>query len=817
MPDPRSSATGHNSNSPPPAPQRSLPWEPRLAAQHLTLGAAPGRGPAGHIWPARAESCSLFFSTGFCRTACLSHGRGARPARRPSGHQPLRYSRRHWPPLLLTHLLVPYLAVRSVGRGFGLPSAFLRRSVTARSLTPRSLARAFSYAKLTVVAACLHHSRSRPAMPTTVNEPSDSTTPPGFGRPPLPLPPPYPSTRPLSPAGIPASSSLRPPAPAGFAASAASDSSAARHASLSAHQWNEPPLAQPKASYREYDDKAFMNASTLHMQPLGEMPSAKMLEATKRPYPHQPKKQKGVKPAFFLNIQQSNGNGASKDASIISSPSGDAGGGGAGPGGGGEEGGEGGEGGGDSGAACIAGGDSVPGAVATPQESNVRTFTVPSAPPVRPSPNQPPSFAVMTPVTKPSTPTTAASPSASSRAAGSPTIAATGSSAAGPRHPPAAAGWMNGQTPSSKTEQGRARLSMVVDAAIQRSSLVGNVELGKAIKKLYDESLENNELADLLDAVLAQNARPDQIHQFQTYVRYARENPEQRVTGRDRPAALPATTRTAAPLSVSTPTRPTAMAPIKVEPTEQRQGLNGAVGVSQIERRVGSDATATYTELQPGEHHNGRMDSDSDMRSVSVETGNGPNSTPALGKRLSHQRQLERDLRDNDSEHPEKRAKTIVPEDASTRDPGSVQSRTRGRKRQRSPSMTSPVPPVESGPPSSTSSYAGQSVPQTLPPSQHPPKKKNKQSKFKISSVFPLRCGILSMCFSIAREHVAYLHERWAPGRSRKPLRSRTPSSRLVSAKLLIKGDSGMDLKKSRYVWSRSCPSARSGVLGSCH
>src|SRR5205085_1655207 len=88
-------------------------------------------------------------------------------------------------------------------------------------------------------------------------------------------------------------------------------------------------------------------------------------------------------------------------------------------------------------------------------------------------------------------------------------------------HPPNV--WINGNAPNSKTPQGRHRLSMVVDAAIERSAQVGNMDLGRAIKKLYDESLSNHMLAELLDAVLAQRATPDQVQEFQIYVKTARD------------------------------------------------------------------------------------------------------------------------------------------------------------------------------------------------------------------------------------------------------------------------------------------------------
>jgi hypothetical protein len=79
---------------------------------------------------------------------------------------------------------------------------------------------------------------------------------------------------------------------------------------------------------------------------------------------------------------------------------------------------------------------------------------------------------------------------------------------------------------NSKTTQGRQRLSRIVKAAVSRCAAVGKPDIGNAIKRLYDASLNNARLAELLDAVLAEKARPDQVQEFKSYVRNARENPD---------------------------------------------------------------------------------------------------------------------------------------------------------------------------------------------------------------------------------------------------------------------------------------------------
>lgn len=78
-------------------------------------------------------------------------------------------------------------------------------------------------------------------------------------------------------------------------------------------------------------------------------------------------------------------------------------------------------------------------------------------------------------------------------------------------------------TPSSRTSAGQARLRQVVDSAVERANELGNPVLGLAVKKLFDESLHNRTLADLLDAVLSQKPTPRQAADFQGYIKVARK------------------------------------------------------------------------------------------------------------------------------------------------------------------------------------------------------------------------------------------------------------------------------------------------------
>ena len=77
--------------------------------------------------------------------------------------------------------------------------------------------------------------------------------------------------------------------------------------------------------------------------------------------------------------------------------------------------------------------------------------------------------------------------------------------------------------PSSRTTAGQERLRLVVDSAVERSRELGNELLGLAVRRLFEESLQNRTLAELLDAVLSQKPTPRQATDFQAYIKVARK------------------------------------------------------------------------------------------------------------------------------------------------------------------------------------------------------------------------------------------------------------------------------------------------------
>ena len=78
-------------------------------------------------------------------------------------------------------------------------------------------------------------------------------------------------------------------------------------------------------------------------------------------------------------------------------------------------------------------------------------------------------------------------------------------------------------TPNLRLSGPQIRLKEVVDSAVERSRQLGNPILGLAIKKLWEESLHNRTLAELLDAVLSGKTTPRQKTDFQTYIKIARK------------------------------------------------------------------------------------------------------------------------------------------------------------------------------------------------------------------------------------------------------------------------------------------------------
>ncbi|KAI4113817.1 MAG: hypothetical protein LQ345_005283, partial [Seirophora villosa] len=78
-------------------------------------------------------------------------------------------------------------------------------------------------------------------------------------------------------------------------------------------------------------------------------------------------------------------------------------------------------------------------------------------------------------------------------------------------------------TPSSRNSTGTAKLSEIVDSAVEKSKNINDPILGMALRKLYRESTQNLELFGLLHAVLQQTPTDAQRTAFQKYIKRARK------------------------------------------------------------------------------------------------------------------------------------------------------------------------------------------------------------------------------------------------------------------------------------------------------
>ncbi|RPA93164.1 hypothetical protein L873DRAFT_1706454 [Choiromyces venosus 120613-1] len=550
---------------------------------------------------------------------------------------------------------------------------------------------------------------------------SKASPAPGAGRPQRPS---RPSTRRSTPVGTPTSTK-----PSGQTLSSvqpqAATSISTKQPEDTPSNWSEPPLATPKASYKEYDDKAPVNPSTQHMLPLGELPSTKMMEATSRQRTGPTsKKRKGGKPVVSTPIpaattpaavsspaaaMEASASPANASVSVSNAKSTNGtvvvetvatGHGGVGVGGGGQ--------------GPLTSGETPAPALVAPVRS-IQTSKV------KPDVSS-------TPVV------TASSPAASlSRSPGINPQTPISANGARPSTNAPSNVWMNGQAPNSKTPQGRHRLEMVVDAAIERSNQIGNLGLGRAIKKLYDESLSNNLLADLLDAVLAQRATP------------AQEPPAKDKETNGSTSSSSATGTGVRKDKVEKEKKEKVDKKEKADKKDRRKnGVKRSRGAKDQENKVGeeseSDLSSVSSEL---------FDERAKTEGASASAGSQPessHSSPVINfTPMNHPTPRLKGT----SERASKKSKKGVPADdevrteSHVRDPPPPPKVPRGtraaaanpRKRARSLSTASTPPPAGSNSASSntpsTSGSGALGTPNMLP--VQPPKKKPKGNKIKIS------------------------------------------------------------------------------------
>lgn len=155
------------------------------------------------------------------------------------------------------------------------------------------------------------------------------------------------------------------------------------------------------------------------------------------------------------------------------------------------------------------------------------------------------------------------------------------------------------------------KLRQVVEAAKERAMAVGKPDLAWAVNEIYERSLTDANLTQLLENILAQTATAAQTKEFTTYVKAARRklrnakakedartSPESANASQSLPLRSPSafalpTTNAAAPASHDEVSGPAAMSPEKIEDPSRKQGRprsrdRNTTSASPTKKRSGS-------------------------------------------------------------------------------------------------------------------------------------------------------------------------------------------------------------------------------------
>lgn len=96
-------------------------------------------------------------------------------------------------------------------------------------------------------------------------------------------------------------------------------------------------------------------------------------------------------------------------------------------------------------------------------------------------------------------------------------------SEAGPAHSKSSSSHRKSSTSNINVAYDHQKLKRVVDAAKDRALQVGKPELAAAVHEIWQQSLSDHRLFDLLQVILTQSANPKQTEEFQHYVREAKK------------------------------------------------------------------------------------------------------------------------------------------------------------------------------------------------------------------------------------------------------------------------------------------------------
>ncbi|KAI5364150.1 Putative peptidase M24, Zinc finger, PHD-type, Zinc finger, FYVE/PHD-type, creatinase/aminopeptidase [Septoria linicola] len=201
------------------------------------------------------------------------------------------------------------------------------------------------------------------------------------------------------------------------------------------------------------------------------------------------------------------------------------------------------------------------------------------------------------------------------------------------------------------------KLKRVVEAAKARAVEVGKPDLADAVNEIYEQSQLDKNLRILLEAILTQNATPEQNAEFQDYVRAAKKklkdaktksrhqpsvktngaqqnppsshSPDKKLTLQPAPSlVVPETTTAALPSTESLePTKPKISLKVKSpskDPNRRRSG-NGKMSVSPKKRSgsVGSDSSLTS------------LTSNEDQDEMEVDTPPRPSASSLSSSRIN--------------------------------------------------------------------------------------------------------------------------------------------------------------------------------------
>lgn len=160
------------------------------------------------------------------------------------------------------------------------------------------------------------------------------------------------------------------------------------------------------------------------------------------------------------------------------------------------------------------------------------------------------------------------------------------------------------RAPSSKGSEGRHLLIMTVRAAIESATVTGNLDMANAIQQMYDSSLSDPVLAELMDAVLAHKATHEQHLQFRAVMRGFRDLNSRFAKPRD-PALIAAEAAAAAERGrLGSMSNPVLIDDMQSRPPSPKPRFRLDPGVEVVQLSSSDDGSGTESEDSSGDDDN---------------------------------------------------------------------------------------------------------------------------------------------------------------------------------------------------------------------